>query len=41
MEAFAQTNYAERLAIAAGQNGNPFEASWLLEAAAPQKPKLI
>lgn len=36
-----ETNYAQRLAIAAGQNGNPFEASWLLEAAAPQKPKLI
>lgn len=36
-----ETNYAQRLAIAAGQNGNPFEASWLLEASAPQKPKLI
>ena len=36
-----ETNYAECLAIAAKQNGNPFEASWLLEAAAPQKPKLI
>lgn len=35
-----ETNYAECLAIAAEQNGNPFEASWLLEAAAPQKPKL-
>ena len=35
-----ETNYAECLAIAARQNGNLFEASWLLEAAAPQKPKL-
>jgi hypothetical protein len=36
-----ETNYAECLAIAAKQNGNPFEASWLLEAAAPLKQKLM
>lgn len=36
-----ETNYAERLAIAAGKNGNPFEASWLLEVSAPHKPRPI
>lgn len=32
-----ETNYAERLAVAAKQNGNPFEAAWLLHASSPQK----
>ena len=32
-----ETNYAWLLAEAAGQKGNPFEASWLLEFSAPQK----
>jgi hypothetical protein len=32
-----ETNYAERLAHAAEQSGNPFEAAWLLETSAPQK----
>jgi len=33
----AETNYAACLAVAAGHQGNPFDASWLLEAAAPQR----
>jgi len=33
----AETNYAELLANAARQAGNPFEEAWLLEAAAPHK----
>ncbi|MCH5571201.1 hypothetical protein [Pseudomonas syringae] len=32
-----ETKYALLLAEAACQKGNPFEASWLLEASAPQK----
>jgi hypothetical protein len=36
-----ETKYAERLALAAGQKGNPFKASWLLETAAPQRQRPI
>jgi len=32
-----ETQYAELLAIAAKQKGNPFQAAWLLSASAPQK----
>jgi uncharacterized protein YmfQ (DUF2313 family) len=32
-----ETRYARLLAHAAALNGNPFEASWLLEASAPHK----
>nr|WP_122613625.1 MULTISPECIES: hypothetical protein [Pseudomonas syringae group] len=32
-----ETNYAELLAKAATQNGNPFEAAWLLSVSLPQK----
>lgn len=32
-----ETDYAVRLAAAAAERGNPFEASWLLAEAAPRK----
>lgn len=32
-----ETKYASLLAHAAGKNGHPFEATWLLEASAPHK----
>ncbi len=32
-----ETRYAELLAIAATRKGNAFQASWLLNASAPQK----
>jgi len=32
-----ETTYAVQLANAASRIGNPFDASWLLEASAPQK----
>jgi hypothetical protein len=32
-----ETTYAQLLAEAAEKNGHPFEATWLLEAASPQR----
>lgn len=32
-----ETDYASRLANAAKANGNPFDASWLLQASVPHK----